>query len=74
MNATKNTTKPASSALKTWAEASEKLAHEMADANDVEGAWFLRGVIDALVYGASQEPEAGEYRAQYRRGYNGASA
>lgn len=47
------------------------IASDMADRNDVEDAWFLRGVADAL---AGEEPmpkaENPEYDREYRQGFD----
>lgn len=47
------------------------IASDMADRNEVEDAWYLRGVADAL---AGEEPmpkaENPEYDREYRRGYD----
>ena len=74
---TQSATAPASlrAPLSRFNEAAEALAHAMADANDVEGAWFLRGVIDALVWRSDLDSMNGhEYEAQYRRGFDSATA
>lgn len=54
-----------------WLAATEHQAQRLADANQVEEAWCLRGVVDALAGRDCDEGarEAGSYRGSYLRGY-----
>ncbi len=54
----------------------DPIAAKLADANNVEQAWFLRGVADNFDGRPMEEGsgEAGVYRAQYRKGWIAASA
>ena len=46
----------------------EAIAKRLADSNDVEAAWTLRGMIDCL-NGDSAEDDVGEYASNYRAGF-----
>lgn len=56
-----------------FVEASEAYASKLADDNEVETAWRLRGFADGLRDEDNRE-DAGEYRGDYLLGWNAAQA
>lgn len=55
-----------------FGEAAEALAHEMADSNNVESAWFLRGFADRFLGGTADDVLSRDhnYGRYYRDGWN----
>lgn len=58
-----------------WQAATEREASRLANANQVEEAWALRGFADGMAGRPRNEgaQEAGEYRLYYVKGYHAAS-
>lgn len=46
----------------------DRFASKLADANYVEEAWFLRGLIDAMA--GEKDPPGPEYNLYYKRGWS----
>lgn len=55
----------------TFMAASEAYARKLADGNEVEQAWCLRGFADGL-HGNDHRDDAGEYAEHYLRGWTAA--
>lgn len=50
----------------------DEAAHRLADHNEIEAAWFLRGVCDGLLGSDTHAKDAGIYANHYRRGFTAA--
>jgi len=68
------TTTQVHASAQAFADASETFAHFLADDNQVEAAWFLRGFTDRMVGRPGDDSAAfrNEYGQHYRAGWNAA--